>query len=225
MAPARLAAAAAHQGSASVRRIGIAAGTTSTASPAVGLRSSWTGTVAAPPGPAICLPPLRTAARLESPPWQAAAARFRGRQWSGAAHEGAPARSPESLTGAQPRPYSCVIHGIISRENGTDLMSSDLLGPTQVLADFVANASWDRIPAPVQDRVRGIVMDTIAAALGGHDALETRWSCQPPSCCWEVARRRSSAAVACRRPRRPWPTATSSRRSTFATSTIQRCVT
>lgn len=52
-------------------------------------------------------------------------------------------------------------------------MSSDLLGPTQVLADFVANASWDRIPAPVQDRVRGIVMDTIAAALGGHDALES----------------------------------------------------
>jgi 2-methylcitrate dehydratase PrpD len=52
-------------------------------------------------------------------------------------------------------------------------MMNQSVGPTQVLADFVAHATWRQIPAPVQARVRDIVMDTIASALGGHDAAES----------------------------------------------------
>jgi 2-methylcitrate dehydratase PrpD len=52
-------------------------------------------------------------------------------------------------------------------------MVNKSVGPTQVLADFVAHATWSQIPAPVQARVRDIVMDTIASALGGHDAAES----------------------------------------------------
>src|SRR5487761_1149347 len=46
-------------------------------------------------------------------------------------------------------------------------------GPTQVLANFVARTRWSDLPAPVQARVRLMVIDTIASALGGHDAAES----------------------------------------------------
>ena len=53
------------------------------------------------------------------------------------------------------------------------LIVNESVGPTQVLADFVARTTWSRIPARVQARVRDIVIDTIASALGGHDAGES----------------------------------------------------
>jgi 2-methylcitrate dehydratase PrpD len=53
------------------------------------------------------------------------------------------------------------------------LLVNESVGPTQVLADFVAHATWSQIPPAVQARVRDIVMDTIASALGGHDAAES----------------------------------------------------
>jgi 2-methylcitrate dehydratase PrpD len=56
---------------------------------------------------------------------------------------------------------------------GLLLTLSDASSPTHALADFVAHANWHRIPAQVQDRVRSIVIDTVAAALGGHDAVES----------------------------------------------------
>ena len=46
-------------------------------------------------------------------------------------------------------------------------------GPTQVLANFVAHTRWSDLPARVQARVRDMVIDTFASALGGHDAAES----------------------------------------------------
>ncbi len=54
------------------------------------------------------------------------------------------------------------------------LAVNDRAGPTQVLAEFVAHAAWSDVPARVQARVRDIVVDTIASALAGYDAAESK---------------------------------------------------
>jgi len=45
--------------------------------------------------------------------------------------------------------------------------------PTQTLAEFVSALTLDKIPQTVRERVKDIVLDTVASALAGHDASET----------------------------------------------------
>ncbi|MHB8687284.1 MAG: MmgE/PrpD family protein [Candidatus Dormibacteria bacterium] len=46
-------------------------------------------------------------------------------------------------------------------------------GPTRTLAEFVSELSFDKIPQPVRERVKDIVLDAVASALAGNDASET----------------------------------------------------
>jgi 2-methylcitrate dehydratase PrpD len=45
--------------------------------------------------------------------------------------------------------------------------------PTETLAEFISGLSLERIPQTVRERVKDIVLDTVASALAGHDASET----------------------------------------------------
>jgi 2-methylcitrate dehydratase PrpD len=51
--------------------------------------------------------------------------------------------------------------------------STTVTGPTSVLAQFAAELSWADIPDKVQQRVKDILMDTLASALVGHGADDT----------------------------------------------------
>ncbi len=45
--------------------------------------------------------------------------------------------------------------------------------PTRQLSEFVSGLDYEQLPVPVRDRIKDIVLDTVASALAGHDASET----------------------------------------------------
>jgi 2-methylcitrate dehydratase PrpD len=51
--------------------------------------------------------------------------------------------------------------------------ATTVTGPTSVLAQFAAELSWADIPDKVQQRVKDILVDTLASALVGHGADDT----------------------------------------------------
>jgi 2-methylcitrate dehydratase PrpD len=53
------------------------------------------------------------------------------------------------------------------------MVTTTAKGPTSVLAQFAAELSWADIPDPVQQRVKDILVDTLASAMVGHGADDT----------------------------------------------------
>src|SRR4051812_30943412 len=46
--------------------------------------------------------------------------------------------------------------------------------PTAELARFIANLEYDRLPAAVRERVKDIILDTLASAIAGRQGDESK---------------------------------------------------